>query len=118
MLTHKVGKRMLRNALQAVQWISDKEYQKRVWIGGEGPNDFDETACHFFDNGDPVLKDYKLCEITESQHDILNKFRDKFRNFSDEHSYEPTFIDTPEWSEIMDMAKEVLKAFNYKKTSA
>ena len=115
MLTHEVGKKMLRNALQAVEWISDKAYQKRVWIGGGGPNDFDETACHFFDNGDPVLSEYKKCGITNDQYLILKKFSDKFRAFSDEHSYEPTFIDTPEWNEITEMAKEVLKIFDYKK---
>ena len=115
MLTYEVGKRMLRNTLQAVDWISDKEYQKRVWIGGEGPNDFDETTCHFFDNGDPVLREYKLCDITESQYQILKEFRDKFRAFSDEHNYEPTFIDTPEWDEITKMAKKVLQAFDFQK---
>jgi hypothetical protein len=51
--------------------------------------------------------------ITDSQYQILRKFRDKFRAFSDGHSYEPLFIDTPEWSEITEMAKEVLKAFHY-----
>jgi hypothetical protein len=93
-----------------------KEYQKRVWIRGEGPevNDFDETVCEFFDNGNPVLNEYKECGITDSQYQILMRFRDRFRAFADEHSYEPLFIDTHEWNAIVDMAKEVLKAFDYK----
>jgi hypothetical protein len=115
MLTYEVGRRMLRNTLQAVEWISDKTYQRRVWIGGEGPNDFDETACHFFDNGDPVLNEHKKCGLTKRQYQILKKFSDKFRVFSDEHTYELEFIDTPEWNEITENAKEVLKAFNYRK---
>jgi hypothetical protein len=114
MLADETRKRMLVNFLQTIKWISDKEYQKRVWIRGEGPevNDFDETACYFFDNVEPVLKEYKKCGITKSQYQILKKFRDKFNAFSDEHSYEPEFIDTPEWNEITEMAKVVLKAFN------
>jgi hypothetical protein len=56
---------------------------------------------------------YKLCDITENQYHILKEFRDKFLIFSDENSYEPAFIDTPEWDEITKLAKEVLQAFNY-----
>lgn len=104
------------NSLEAISWISDKEYQKRVWIRGEGPevNDFDETACYFFDNVEPVLEEYKKSGMTENQYQIIKKFRDKFNVFSGEHSYEPKFIDTPEWDEIIKMSKDVLKAFNYK----
>ncbi len=116
MLTYEVAKKMLNNTLQAIQWISDKEYQKRVWIGGEAPNDFDETACYFFDNGDPVLNEYEKCGITKTQYQSLKQFRDKFENFSDKHSYEPLFIDTPEWNEIVEEAKQVLKAFDYKQS--
>ena len=117
MLTDETRKRMFANFLQTIKWISDKEYQKRVWIRGKGSevNDFDETACYFFDNVDPVLKEYKKCGITKSQYKILKKFRDTFNTFSDEHSYEPEFIDTPQWDEITKMAKDVLKAFNYSK---
>ena len=117
MLTKEVGKRMLNNLLEIIQSISNKEYQKRVWIRGEGPeiDDFTETVCKFFDNGDPVLDAYRICDITESQYQILKKFRDRFSSFSDEHSYEPEFIDTLEWNEITEMAKEVLQAFDHQK---
>jgi hypothetical protein len=117
MLTKDIGKRMLKNLLEIILDISDKEYQKRVWIRGEGPeiDDFTETVCKFFDNGDSLLNEYKKCGITKNQHQILKKFSNKFRVFSDEHSYELEFIDTPEWNEITENAKEVLKAFNYRK---
>jgi hypothetical protein len=115
MLTHEVAKRMLKNTLQAVGWISDKAYQRRVWIAGGGANDFDETSCYFFDNIDPVLKEREKSGLTMSQYHILKKFRDKFRNFSDKHNYEPLFIDTSEWNEIVESAKEVLMAFDCKK---
>jgi len=117
MLTKEVGKRMLNNLLEVILGISDKEYQKKVWIRGEGPeiDDFTETVCKFFDIGDPVLSEYRKCDITEKQHEILKKFRNKFRDFSDEHSYEPAFIDTAEWNEITEMAKKVLQEFDYQK---
>jgi hypothetical protein len=41
MLTYEVGKRMLRNTLQAVEWISDKEYQKRVVADRVGGSRYD-----------------------------------------------------------------------------
>lgn len=108
---------MLRNLLGIILDISDKEYQQRVWIRGEGPeiDDFTETVCKFFDNSDPVLKEHKQCDLTNHQYHILKNFSDKFRFFSDKHSYEPSFIDSPEWNEITENAKEVLKAFDYKK---
>src|SRR5689334_13605030 len=109
MLTKKIGKRLLQNLLDIILDISDKEYQKRVWIRAEGleVDDFTETACSFFDNGDPVLNAYKKCGLTENQYQILKKFRDQFKAFSKKHNHEPEFIDTPEWEEIMKMAKEV-----------
>lgn len=114
MLTHEVAKKMLKNTLQAIEWISDKAYQRRVWIGGEGPNDFDETACYFFDNIDPLLNEREKCGLTMNQYQSLKDFRDKFRTFSDENSFELLFIDTSEWCEIVETAKEVLMEFDYK----
>ena len=59
---------ILANFLETIEGISDKEYQKRVWIRGEGPevDDFTETVCHFFDDGDPILKKYKEYSSTKS----------------------------------------------------
>lgn len=95
----------------------NKEYQKRVWILGEGPecDDFDETYCNFFGGGDPLIENYKDFGITDSQYYLLKKFRDAFRDFSDENDFPKLFIDTPEWGKITEMAKEVLRAFNFHK---
>ena len=106
--------------LRHISHIPDKEYQRRVWIRGEGPEcqAFDDAVCDFFDIGDPILDDYKEFEITESQYDLLIKFHEEFRKFSRTHNLPEEFIDTPEWERIMNSAKEVLKAFNYKKKSS
>ncbi len=110
-------KQILTGFLETVEGISDKEYQRRVWIRGEGPecDDFDETCCHFFHEGGGILEKYKDFGITDGQYQLLYQFRDKFRAFSSINDWPAEFIDTPEWEKITEMAKEVLKAFNYQK---
>jgi hypothetical protein len=108
---------ILNEFLNNIAGISDKEYQKRIWIRAEGPecNDFDETACHFFQEGDGILEHYKDFGITDAQYQLLMKFRAAFRGFSDENDFPEEFIESPEWKKIMDMAKEILEAFQYQK---
>ncbi len=117
MLTDENRRYILTQFLRDISHITDKEYQKRVWIRGEGPecDDFEETCCHFFDDRDPLLEQYKDFNITERQYTILKKFRDEFEVFSDENNWPEEFIDTLEWAQIMKMAKEVLEVFNYPK---
>lgn len=110
-------KQILESVLETVEGISNKEYQKRVWIAGKGPevDDFDETCCNFFGDGDPLVEGYRDFDLTKDQYKILKKFRDEFRVFADENYWPTEFIDTPEWDKITKMAEETLKAFNYKK---
>lgn len=109
-------KQVIKEFLNNIHRISNKEYQKRVWIEGIGPecHDFDEAVNDFFGDGDPILKNYKDYGVSKNQYLILKKFHSKFRTFADEHDFPEIFIDTPEWDKIIDMAKDVLKAFNYK----
>ena len=106
---------ILNTFLRILEHISDLYYQRRVWILGEGPevDDFDETACHFFQEGDGIIDEYTEYEINDHQYQLLKKFRETFQIFSDEHDWPEDFIDTPEWAKIMQMAKEVLEAFGY-----
>jgi hypothetical protein len=113
-------KQILTSVLETIEGISDKEYQKRIWIRGEGPevDDFTETTCHFFEELDGILEKYKDFEINNRQYYLLIKLRDRFDIFikNPKRGYLPQeFIDTPEWNTITEMAKEVLKAFNYRK---
>ena len=112
-------KQIMETLMRIVEHISDKEYQERVWIRGEGPevDDFDETVCHFYQEGDGVLEKYKDFKVTETQYQLLKKFRNEFKAFSDANDLPQEFIDTPEWEKIMNLAKEVLRAFNYKEKS-
>jgi hypothetical protein len=113
-------KYILNEFLRNISHISDEAYQRRIWILGEGPecDDFDESMCHFFDDGAPILSDYKNFGITDAQYDLLIKLRDQLDHFS-QYNYPPQkFIESLEWKKIMMMAKEVLEAFNYQKTSS
>ena len=105
--------------VRIVSHVSDKDYQRRIWIRGEGPecDDFDETCCNFFGDADPLLENYTDYGITNAQYQILKKFRDQFYEFSRDNDWPSYFIDTPEWTKITEMAKEVLNAFNYSKAS-
>jgi hypothetical protein len=103
--------------------IASKEYQKRVWVKGEGPevDDFDDTVNDFCGECDSILENYKDFQITDKQYQLLANFRDVFDKFVTESKhypspYFPDSIDTPKWGKIMEMAKEVLLAFNYQKT--
>jgi len=110
---------ILNEFLTNIFGISNKEYQKRVWILGEGPecDDFVETVCDFADTWAPISDDYKNFNITESQYYMLKQFQEDFEIFYDDNHWPPDFIDSPEWAKIMEMAKEVLKAFNFQKNS-
>ncbi len=117
MLTKENRKYILNEYLRNIHHIYEKEFQRRIWIRGEGPEcqSFDDAVCDFFDIGDPILYEYKEFGISEIQFSLLKKFRDEFQKFSDDNDLPQLFIDTPEWTRITLMAKEVLESFNYRK---
>src|SRR3990167_1610599 len=115
MLTDAEKAYILNEFLTNIFGISSKEYQKRVWICGKGPecDDFDETVCQFADSWRFISEQYRNFNITEQQYSILKKFQESFESFYENNHWPPEFIDSPEWEQIMKKAKEVLKAFNY-----
>ncbi|GAB4194572.1 MAG: hypothetical protein Tsb0015_17520 [Simkaniaceae bacterium] len=117
MLTEDDKKFILKEFLTNIANIANIKYQRKIWIEGKGPEvqDFDEIVDYFFLEGDDILKNYKKFDITEQQYQLLMKFRDAFEIFSDENDFPEKFIDTPQWNNIVSMAKEVLQAFHYPK---
>ena len=122
MIISKEKKQALDSFIHNVACISDKEYQKRVWVQAEGPecDDIDDAVCDFFDE-DYILENHKDFGITETQktalvvlHKKLKEFKEKFRLYSPEKSTEK-LIQLPEWQEIREIAKCVVEAFGYKK---
>ena len=114
-------KQLLLSVLDTVWCVSDKDYQKRVWILGNGPevDDYDETVCNFFGDAKPIIDQHKKYLLTQNQFKVFHDFYIDFSSFEDSvginYSVPEEFIDTPEWAKVMESAKEVLKAFDYKK---
>ncbi len=108
-------KQILETLISTIADVSDAEYQKRVWIEGQGPecDDFDEFVSYFFDETEAVLNDYQKFGITDVQYQLLKSFQDELKNFCNKNYYPKEFISSSEWKKIMLMAKEILKAFNF-----
>jgi hypothetical protein len=108
---------ILNNHLETISGIADREYQERVWIRGEGPecDDYTESICHFFDDGDPIISDYREYAITERQLSLLVNLRKTVQDFNSNIRFAlgADFLGSPEWAKITLMAKEVLQAFDY-----
>lgn len=116
MLTEENRRDILNSLLETIESISDVEYQKRAWVRGEPPGtDFDETVNNYSLDAEGVIKHYKDFKITDNEFRILKKFDERFRDFYEKNNWPQYFIDTPAWANIMNLAKEVLKAFNYQK---
>lgn len=110
-------KKILNIHLETISRIANQEYQERVWIRGEGPeiDDYTESMCDFFDDGDPIIPNYKDYAITEKQLSLMLKLREAIKDFDSNIRFELgfDFIHSPEWSKITLIAKELLHAFNY-----
>ncbi|MBS0584864.1 MAG: hypothetical protein JSR76_01015 [Verrucomicrobia bacterium] len=89
----------------------------RAWVRAEGPecDNFDEICCRFFGTATGVLNEYKEFGLTDQQYLLLFNFRTEFELFANENDYPEEFIDTRKWIKITEMAKEMLKSFNYGK---
>ena len=109
-------KQILEDFLADIADISDKEYQRRIWIRAEGPecDDFTEIVCRYSNAAELLFEKYKECGISNIQLYILKQFHDEFKKFWIDNDLPQLFIDTPEWTKITMMAKEVLQAFGYK----
>ena len=112
-MTQKDYRYLVNRFLFLVSNISDKEYQKRIWIRGEGPevDSFDEAVCQLFPIIEDLVENPKKFKITSSQFEKTLEFYHKYDSFCDDNDYPEEFIDSVEWAEIIDLAKEVLKSF-------
>ena len=119
MISDADKQQILDSFIENIACLSDKSYQERVWVRGEGPecDDIDDTIADFFDE-DYVIEKYTDFKITESQYhsliqlrNALRKFTDTFAVYSSGKSTEE-LIALPQWEEIRHFAKAVLKEFN------
>ena len=114
-LTEEDRNYILREFLRNISHISDKEYQTRIWIRGEGPecDDFGEAVCRYSSSADYIFEEYQSYGISDIQLQVLKKFHEEFKKFWVDNDLPQLFIDTPEWTKITLMAKKVLEVFHY-----
>lgn len=119
MLDEETKNYVIQRLLKNIYSISDTEYQRRVWIRGEGPecSDYGETVCNFFSCMRGIISHCDEYHFTHDQLAALLKFQKDFDYF--ELNYECPMDcfedeDNPEWAKIREEAKEVLQTFNYK----
>lgn len=108
-------KQILDNFLETIWTISNKDYQRRVWIKGIGPecNSYDDAFNEFSSTGDAIIEEYKDFGITEEQLSALVQFRNVVSDFPDTYVLPQDFIDSPEWEKVTEAAKKILRLFNY-----
>lgn len=116
---------ILKGALSVIEQISDAEFQQKAWVEKKIHSYafFEETMHQLFDDYElsDILNNYENYRISNEQHEILKKFYNTLNQYSDEkmswiQNVDPTeILADPRWHEIQEMAKEVLKAFNYQK---
>lgn len=114
-----VQERILRNFLDNLSYFADKDYQERVWVRAEGPecDDLDNRVNDFFDLGESIFGKQGDYGLTQKQHKVLCAFRDDLDHFLDNPLSDynaKLFIDSPEWTNIIEKAKFVLKTFEFK----
>ncbi len=117
MLSDEGRKAVVESLLDNLQSISDMSYIKRVWIEARGPeiDDYEETVNDYYSDVRDILSDWSYFGLTKDQYDSLCRFHAKFDAFIDNNHDPEFFIETPEWEEIMELAKTVLVAFEPKK---
>jgi hypothetical protein len=111
---------IINEILRIIYTISDKDYQRRIWIQGNGPecDSYDDAVCDFFQLTRAVLKEYKNYKFTNLQYSLLEQFYKEFERFVDSDrgmDLEQEFIDTPEWNRIIKLAQRLLQIFDYRR---
>ena len=109
----------VRELLRVVNRIADRDYQERVWLNAAGTevDSWEETICQFFDDyqADLLLAEgNEALAITPLQYAKLVSFKEALdryaRRFPDVISNR-VVLEDPEWTKIIEMAKEVRQVF-------
>lgn len=107
-------KQILQDFLQKISHIGDREYQKRVWIDGQGSgnNDFEAHMNYFFYKGWSVLKNHKELKFTDGQYSLLSDLRGQLVLFRNKKGPIQEILNCPEWQKVVAIAEEVLQTFD------
>ncbi len=117
MLFENGRKAVIQSLIESLEHIASPEYNRRVWVEAKGPeaDAFDDAVNNYYSEADDILNNRNLYGISNAQYQSLYAFHMKFDEFVEDNDEPDLFIDTPEWKEIMEMAKGVLDAFGWKK---
>lgn len=112
-------KQILQVLLQKLSHLGDQEYQKRMWIDGQGSkdNDFKAHIDYFFYKGWSLLKNYKELKFTDDQYSLLSNLRGQIILFQNKKVPIQEILNFPDWKKIVALAKEVLQTFDHDQNS-
>lgn len=118
LLTEIEKKQIIQSILTTISHAADKNYQQRVWINAEGPEceDFDDFVDIILHENGALIEKYKNFGLSKNQYEILSSFQNALLAFSNGKGLKllpEEFINSSEWNEIVEIAQNVLRAFNY-----
>lgn len=106
---------LLSLLLEAIEEISNSEFQDRVWVQGIGPecSSFDEAICGFFDDAQAgyILEYPDKFGLTTEQANVLREFFIVLSSFSDktpENTPAAEIVKDPRWQTIKEKAEQAL----------
>lgn len=102
----------LQGIYKIVTEISDRTFQERIWIKGEGPqvSSWTEVICRLFDDYDfdSFLDEYATqIGISSTLHKHLYQLRDKLNTYQQKETDAEIVVD-PEWQQISQFAQDIL----------
>lgn len=112
--------KIMSNFLKNIAYAADEQCQENLWVKhiGTERDTFDKFINRFYYGCDDILEDWACFGLTVKQRNLL---RDLSREIDSFYPCFPSkfsasvFLHTPEWKKIVQMAQEVLRAFNYPK---
>jgi len=112
-----IGKEDWLNAIEEfLEELSDEEFQRRVWVRGEGPevSSHTEFMCGLFDDYsfDSFLDEsWSEFGFSQNLHDQLQKIRTQLNQYLEQHPLleDAAIVDDPSWREISQMGAIALK---------
>ena len=109
---------LLLHLFEAIEEVSDAEYQVRIWVKGEGPecSSFVEVMCSFFDDAQAgyVLENHKEFGLSPEQTKALETLFFALSEYSKntpDIMLDADVVKDPKWIEIQHIAKNTVVVF-------
>ena len=98
--------------IQQIREISDKEFQKRVWVNADGPkvSSYSEVMCKLYDDYifESYIEKYKS-EIPSSMLIKLKSLNNMLNDYNiSDSKTDAEIIEDLEWKKIIGLAKQII----------